>query len=738
MDFSIFKDRMRGSFNRGGSTMTKRLRSLLIFLLVLSFSLVSMTDEGMWLPHQMKGLHLQEKGLRMDPADLYKEDGTGLMSAVVHLGGGTGEFVSSDGLILTNHHVAFGALQRAATKENDTIKNGFIAWTRQEEIPAKGYIADVLLGYEEVTTKILSAMKPGMTYREQYEAIDKAQKKIIAEAEQGGADIRASVASMYRGNMYYLFRFKRIKDIRIVYAPPQDLGNFGGDIDNWMWPRHTCDFSFLRAYVSKDNEGVDYSTDNVPYKPKAILKISTDGFKDGDFSFVMGYPGRTYRNNTLDELLFDIKNMEERLKLFKDSITFFENAGKKNREIQIKYAGIIKGLNNVLKNYQGKLEGIDKIGLVGIKKDQEKHYMEWVKENPEREKRFGTVLENISAFMDKYAPHDAKYNRLRLFVSPNFGSALLSQAYTIYRTVEEKEKPDMERESGYQERNLPLIKMRIQLAERGYDLATDRAFLKHQIKKLLDLPEEQIPNALKELIAKKSEEAIASFVDNLYDNTILADPEKRIELLDKPLHELMDVGDPLIKLAADLESEMKILREEDKILEQEKLDLEKILLAGLLEQRAGRIAPDANSTIRFTYGFIEGYTPRDAVYYLSQTTLKGVIEKDTGEFPFHVPEKLKELYKTRDYGRYADEKLQDIPVCFLNTTSVTGGNSGSPTLNANGEQIGIIFDMTYESVTADYYEVPELQRTISVDIRYVLFVTEKFSGAKHIIEELGL
>ncbi len=715
----------------------KHLRRSLIFLCILSFSLISAADEGMWMPHQMKDLQLQEKGLQMDPSDLFKKDGTGLMSAVVYLGGGTGEFVSSDGLILTNHHVAFGALQRAATKEKDTIKDGFIAWTRLEEIPAQGYIADVLLGYEEVTAKVLSGMKPGMTYREQYEVIDKAQKKLIAEAEKAGNDIRATVSNMYSGNTYYLFRFKRIKDIRIVYAPPQDLGNFGGDIDNWMWPRHTCDFTFLRAYVSKDNEGVDYNADNVPFKPKAILKISTDGFKDGDFSFVMGYPGRTYRNQTLDELLFDLKNMRDRMDLYKDVITFFENEGQGNREIQIKYAGIIKGLNNGLKNYQGKFEGIDKIDLIGIKKGQEKHYMEWVNKNQERKKKFGDALADISTFMDKYAVYDMKNNLLERIVSPYLGATLLSQAYTIYRTVEEREKPDMERESDYQERNLPLIKMRIQLAERGYDLATDRDYLKHQLKKLFNSPEDRIPNALKELIAKKSDEAIDAFVDDLYDNTILADPEKRLALIESGLDKLLDEGDPLLRLAAELETEMKIFREERKALGQERLNLKKTFLAGLMEQKEGRIAPDANSTIRFTYGFIEGYTPRDAVYYTSQTTLRGVVEKDTGEFPFHVPEKLKELYKAKDYGGFADKKLQDIPACFLNTTSVTGGNSGSPTLNARGEQIGIIFDMTYESLTADYYEVPELQRTISVDIRYILFVTEKFSGAEHIIKELG-
>ncbi|MFW6124318.1 MAG: S46 family peptidase, partial [Acidobacteriota bacterium] len=466
--------------------------------------------------------------------------------------------------------------------------------------------------------------------------------------------------------------------------------------------------------------------------------ISTQGFDKGEFSFVMGYPGRTYRNYTLAELEFDLKNMKERMEMYKDIIAFFEEAGKDDREIQIKYASLIKGLNNGLKNYQGKLEGIKRIDLLEIKEKQQKAFLEWVEKKPNRKEKYGDAVENISQFMENYADFDEKNRLLNQMISSYFGSAILSQAHTLYRTVEEREKPDMERESAYQERNIPLIKTRIQLAERGYDLDTDRAFFKHQLKKLKDYPEEQIPKALKELIAKKSDKAIQEYVDYLYDNTVLADSKKRLELIDMKWDDLMEIGDPFLKLASDLEKEMKELRERGKSLGQERKELKKLYLAVLLEKEEGRIAPDANSTIRFTYGFIEGYSPRDAVYYEPQTTLSGVIEKDTGKFPFRVPEKIRELYESKDYGKYEDKKLNDIPACFLNTTSVTGGNSGSPTLNSRGEQIGIIFDMTYESVTADYYEVPELQRTISVDIRYVLFVTEKFSGAVHIIKELEL
>ncbi|MBC7360969.1 MAG: S46 family peptidase [Candidatus Aminicenantes bacterium] len=709
---------------------------LLAGLLLLPF--FTFADEGMWMPHQMRMLNLQQLGLKMNPDDLYKKDGTGLMSAVVNLGGGTGEFVSPDGLILTNHHVAFGAIQRASSKENDYITDGFLARTRAEEIPAQGYTADILLGYEEVTSRVLSKVKPRMTPRQKYDAIEAAIKEIVAEAEKAGPDIRANVVAMYSGNQYYLYRFKRIKDVRLVYAPPQDLGNYGGEVDNWMWPRHTCDFSFLRAYVSKDGVGVDYSPENVPYKPKVWLKISLDGVKEGDFTFVMGYPGRTYRNYTASEIEYDFNSMVKRMAEFQDIINFIENASKGDKETEIRYASMLKGLYNSLKNMQGKIEGMKKVDLIARKKEQEKEFLAWVNASPERQKKYGKVLDQMADYMKRYDVFASKNELLSNIISPYFGSTVLSQAYTIYRTVEELQKPDKEREASYQNRNLPYIKQRIQLAERGYVFNTDREFFKHQLKKMMNLPAEKIPAPFKALMAKKSEKAIEEYVDNLYNNTILGSPEKRLELLKLKPAELLKTNDPFILLAAELEKELKVVREESKAWAQERADIKKAYEAALLEMKGGKLAPDANGTIRFTYGLVEGYSPRDAVIYKPITTLKGAMEKETGEFPFHVPDKLKELYKKCDFGRFEDPILKDVPTCFLNTTNVTGGNSGSPTLNAKGEQVGIIFDMTYESVIGDYYIIPEWQRSISVDIRYVLFITEKFSGAHHLMEEMGL
>ena len=718
--------------------MLKILQPLvLVFLLTLVFSSPGHADEGMWMPHQMKDLNLEAEGLKMNPDDLYKKDGTGLMSAVVHLGGGTGEFVSPHGLILTNHHVAFGALQRASDKDHDYIKNGFLARSMEMEIPAKGYIADVLIGYEDVTPTIMKEVKSRVTPLQRYKAIEKIKKQLIAKEERKANDRRCEVKSMYSGNKYYLFKFKRLRDIRLVYAPPHSIGNFGGDIDNWMWPRHSGDFSYIRAYVSKENIGIDYQKDNVPYKPTSYLKISIDGLKEGDFTFVMGYPGTTYRNYTLSELQYDIDKLKKRIQWIKDILAFFGKTIKDNRVLRIKYARLDKGLNNALKNFEAKLEGLQKAGVIDKKRSSGKKYLQWVTQEPTREKRYGTISKKIERFMEKYGDFDRKNTLINILTNRYIGAALLSQAYLIYRTAVESQKPDIEREPGFQKRDLPEIEMGIKLAERGYEVDTDKAYLKFLLKSILKEPMDDWPIAFKPIL-EKGADAIEHYVDNLYANTTLMDPKKRLNMLKQTPAKLLKLNDSFIALAANLEKELKTLREKENALNQERNDLKKVYMEAVLAKHEGRIAPDANSSIRFTYGSVKGYRPKDAVVYAPFTTLKGVMEKETGEFPFIVPEKLKKLYNAKDFGRYADKNLEDIAICFLNTTNVTGGNSGSPVLNARGEQVGIVFDMTYESVIGDYYIIPEFQRTIHVDIRYVLFVTEKFSGALHLVKEMGL
>jgi hypothetical protein len=714
----------------------KMKRAVIVLAIVLAAGFPGRADEGMWMPHQMKDLDLKALGLHMDPGDLYRKDGTGLMSAVVNLGGGTGGFVSAEGLVLTNHHVAYGAIQRASSKENDYITNGFLASDRAQEIPAPGSTVGVLLGYEDVTARVNASFKPRMTPRQRYDAYERAQKELVAQAEKAGPDLRAVLASMYSGNAYYLFIFKQIRDVRLVYAPPLDLGNFGGEEDNWMWPRHTCDFAFLRAYVAPDGTAADHSPDNVPYRPKVWLKVSLEGVEEGDFTFVMGYPGRTFRNFSLSELGQDIENMAKSVRESRELIAFYEEAGKADREIEIRYASRVRGLYNGLKNRQGKLEGFEKHGIRERKAAQERELLDWIAAHAARAGKYGRVVADLEAFLVRQKAFGERTDLLNRVLS---GSTILSQAHTILRTVEELRKPDKDREQAYQDRNLPRLKQNIQLAERGYVFETDRELMKWNLRRLKAArpDESEWPSSLKGLIAGAGAD-VAVRVDDMYARTALGDPARRLELLGLGPAELAAVDDPFLKLAAAMEKELKAFREEGKGLGREGADLKMAYEAAILEMKKGTYAPDANGTIRFTYGPVMGYRPRDAVAYLPQTTLKGVIEKDTGEPPFRVPAKLKDLWKAGDFGRYGDPRLGDVPVCFLNTTNVTGGNSGSPTLNAKGEIVGIIFDMTYESVIGDYDVIPELQRSISVDILYVLYVTEKFSGATHILREMGL
>ncbi|MBM3297381.1 MAG: S46 family peptidase [Candidatus Aminicenantes bacterium] len=715
----------------------RRLRSLFALALILSPCLIG-ADEGMWLPHQVKLLDLKERGLKMNPDDLFRADGTGLMSAVVNLGGGTGGFVSSEGLILTNHHVAFGALQRVSTPEKDYIRHGYLAPSHTEEIPAPGAVADVLLGYEDVTDRINGALKPGMDFLERHYAQDRAVKAVVAEREAHAPDLRAVVAPMHSGNIWYVFVYKRLRDIRIVYAPPLDLGNFGGETDNWMWPRHTCDFTFLRAYVSPDGTGADHAADNVPYRPRSVIRISLAGYKEGDLTFILGYPGRTYRNFSLPELRDHFDGLKKRVVLFREIIDFYEQAGRRDREVEIKYAGKLRGLLNSLKNAQGKVEGMEKYRLLEAKAAQEGDFLSWAQSRPDLSRAYGSVPGRMELFMKDYSSLNARREILDRLVSGFTGSTVLAQAYQVVRAVGERQKPDLEREAAYQERNWPALRQSVSLAERGYDLATDRAFLKQQLKSLIKSGPGRRPSALESLPARGSEKEVEDFVDRMFDRTAVADPVKRLELLDKKPEDLRALDDPALDLAAGLEKDLSVLREEGKALGQELMELKRSYEAGLLAKKGGVFAPDANGTLRFTYGEVRGYAPRDAVWYLPRTTLRGVIEKDAGEEPFRVPEKIKVLQAAGDFGPYADPELGDVPACFLNVTNVTGGNSGSPTFNARGEQVGIIFDMTYESVTGDYLVIPELQRSISVDIRYVLFVTEKFSGGTRLLREMGL
>ena len=664
--------------------------TIVLAVLLLFCGTVVTADEGMWMPHQMKDLNLKAKGLTMDPGDLYKEDGTGLMSAVVSLGFGTAGFVSKNGLMLTNHHVAFRAIQTASDKKNDYLTNGFLAKNLGEEIPAAGYHADVLLGYKDVTAIVNKKLKKKMTPDQRQKAIDAVKKKLVAQGEKAGPDIRCSFKSMYSGNKYYLFTFKRLQDVRLVYAPRMSIGNFGGNIDNWMWPRHTGDFTYIRAYVSKDNIGKAYSKDNVPYKPKSIIKVSTDGLKKGDFTFLMGYPGSTNRNYTTSQYLEVMEVMKWQNMVDTFLVDYFVKAGKDDRAIQIKYASWVKRLKNYLKNRTGTLEGIELNGITAKKKAKDKKLMDWIAKDPERKKKYADILKSIDAFMKDKKAFYQKERQLSALVSDLRGPKVLSQAYSIYRTVSERQKKDSKREAKYQERNFPGIKDKIRFADRGFVFETDKGLFKMMMHHLRRHDKADQPTALASILSK-SEADIDAWVDDLYGNSVLEKADKRLELVNMKLPALMKLKDPMIQLAGELEKELKVLRKKLNIVKQELKDLSRVYLAAMLEMTGGKIAPDANGSTRFTYGPIKGYSPKDAVEYTPFTTVSGVVAKDTGKRPFDVPAKLKKLHDAKDFGRYADKDGKSVTVCFLNTTNVTGGSSGSPVFNGRGELIGLVF-----------------------------------------------
>jgi hypothetical protein len=710
----------------------KRFISIIIVVIALSVSVLA--EEGMWLITQFKDLNLQKKGLKISVDDIYNRDKPCLADAIVNLGGGTAEFVSPEGLILTNHHVAFGAVQRASTQGTDYLTNGFLAKTRADEIQAPGYSAYVLQEMKDVTDEILAVGEGIEDLVEREKAINTKIQEMTDKIEEGKEDISARVASMYNGKQYILFVSKRFDDVRVVYVPPMSIGNYGDDIDNWMWPRHTGDFSFLRVYMAPDGTGRKYHNDNIPYKPKKWLKIASDHLKDGDFTFILGYPGRTTRFRTSNSVQWNLKyNYPESIKNYKEVIDLLQELTKDNPDATIKVTNLDKGLNNAMKNYQGKVDGMTKTNFVQNRKDFEKELMDFINVDKKLKNKYGDILDKISAEYVKLEEYRVHNN-----VLGNFGflaGMLSSLANQIYNISKEREKPDSERDPNFSERDVERTVKRLEYRFYSYYEPVDKALLKRALNKAKDVVEESRVKGLDYILKY---EDIETYVEDAYQKTKLNDVEFAKTLFSKSSKELEDLNDPLIEMAKNLYSEREASRKRGEKFYATITNLRKRYIDALYAWKGKGLYPDANGTLRFTYGKVEGYKPADAVWYYPFTTLCGVIEKDTGEEPFDVPEGLKALYEKKDYETWVDPDLGDVPVAFINHCDITGGNSGSPVLNAKGELVGIAFDGNYEAMTSDWQYDHDLQRAISVDIRYVMFVTEKFGKADHILKEMGV
>jgi len=709
---------------------------------LLSISVAVRADEGMWPIDELDKLNfkqLEKVGLELSKKEIFDAKGGGIASGIVSLGGGTGSFVSPEGLILTNHHVAFIALQRVSTAEQNYIEDGFNAEDFEDEIPAPGYRAYVLVSIKDVTKKVLSAVDEEMDPVERHNAIEKRIKEIVQEAEKD-RDVECRVSSFFSGAQYKLFTYFTIKDIRIIYAPPRSIGNYGGDIDNWMWPRHTGDFSFLRAYVAPDGSSAEYSDENVPYNPAVYLAVSNQGVQEDDFTMILGYPGQTMRYRSSNSIAHHQNfNYPKRIKMFDDLIKIFQESAQADEAVAIKVASFDAMLNNSMKNNVGMLEGFKKVKLLERKIKEEKAFTTWLDENEKMKKHYGDVLPSITALYE-----DLKLTREKSLIMrfAGFGCLMVRAAGTLTRWSEEKAKEDLEREPGFQERDVPRLKQGLRILQLSYDPETDRKILKYFMKRAMKLPDNQRIEAFDAEIGDaegaEAEARIDACLDKLYAGTKLGSVDERLRMFDLTREELLKEGDPFIELMVELEKERKALEEKDKAFSGAITKLRPRLIEAYQKWKGGSLYPDANGTMRLTYGFVKGYSPRDAVHYDCITALSGVIEKYTGEEPFDCPKELLSLYDQRDFGNYEDNILRDVPVDFLSTTDITGGNSGSPILNGRGEVVGTAFDGNYESISADYLFDEDLTRSINVDARYILFVLDKVSGAGHLLEEMTI
>lgn len=719
--------------------MRAYVRFLMVGACLLAIAGAALADEGMWMLNQLPAEALHKAGLQLKTSDIYTPGGASLAQAVCMLGA-TGEFVSPEGLILTNHHVAFGAIQFNSTAQNNYLENGFTANSLQEELRSPNSTCSVLQDIRDVTAEIRSALRDDMTPLERHDAIDRKSKELVKAAEAAAPGCDCRLATMFDGMSYYIYTYLRLRDVRLVYAPPNAIGNYGGEIDNWEWPRHTGDFALLRAYTGPDGKPADYSPANVPYRPKAWLTIAKQGVAEGDYIMVIGYPGRTMRYRLAMDVEFALKtSYPYRVKLFQSMMRLLEDAGKDDPELAVRMASKIKRLANTMKNNQGMIDGLAKNGLVEQKRRQEAAIDAWLEAHPAEASRFAPVREELTAVLkdqQRWFQHDM------LLGYSGMASDTLGFANTVYRWSREREKPDLEREAAYMDRNQAQARGRLQFAQRNYHAPTDEKMLTLYLRELDSLPEgtrvTALDKALEKYAPQSHEDAIPRLARDLVAGTRLGNEAERMKMFAMKKDELLALHDPCVDFIAALSGEIDAMNDREKALDGalSRLNPLWIELLGLYSGKP--LYPDANSSLRLTYGKVVGYSPRDAVWYKPFTTLAGVLEKNTGAEPFNCPEKLFQLHAARDFDGYADPKLKDVPVDFLGDTDITGGNSGSPVLNARGQLVGIAFDGNYESMTSDWQFDPPLSRTLSVDIRYVLFVLDKFSKAQRILNELTI
>ena len=696
--------------------------------------------EGMWQPAQLPGIAatLQQHGLKLDPKTL--TDLTAYpMGAIVSLGGCTASFVSPEGLVVSNHHCVYGALQLNSTPENNLIEKGFLAKTQADELSA-GPSARIFVTEEirDVTKEITAKLTDAMSGAERYKAIELAIKEQVKACESEG--YRCDVYTFHGGYSYQLIRQLEIKDVRLVYAPPESIGKFGGDVDNWMWPRHTGDFGYLRAYVSKDGKSAAFSKDNVPYRPRHVLKVNPQGVEAGDYVMVVGYPGRTNRYRLADEVQSAIDwTYPTQIKVYEDTLDIINTAGKANPDVAVKYASMVAGLNNYLKNFGGQLEGLHRADAVTVKRAQEAQLEAWLKQQG------GTDNTALAADIGKLRQQIAadRANRERdLAIGLVSRAQLFGTAVRLTHLAKERPKADLDRDAGYQQRDWVRIEGGLKQMDRRYDPGVDQQFMVYGLKRYVALPQAQrLPALDKWLDGASTEAAIKAKVAALYAGSKLGNVDERMKWFGADSKAIDASSDSMLRLARAVQPQLKALEDESDARAGEMSKLRPRYMQAMIAWKDSQklpVYPDANSSLRVTFGNVQGVAPRDGVSYAPFTTAQGIVEKDTGIEPFNSPKAELVAIKAKAFDSYASPKLGTLPVNFLADLDITGGNSGSPVMDANGQLVGLAFDGNWESVSGDWLFNPQLNRSIQVDVRYMLWVMHHLDHADNLLKEMGV
>lgn len=711
---------------------------ILIFLAGVLLLPYCRADEGMWIPMLLKKYNIEDmqaKGFKLTAEDVYHINQASLKDAVVGLGREgqpfhhfcTGNLVSEEGLLITNHHCAFGMIQAHSSLEHNYLKDGFWAQNKNEELVNPGITASILVRMEDVTDQVNAVLKEGMTEAERKKALEEVCLRLEQKAV-AGTDLSADVKPYFNGNQFFMSVYRIYKDVRLVGTPPSAIGKFGGDTDNWMWPRHTGDFSVLRIYAGTNNEPAEYSVQNKPYRPAAFFKVSARGIEEGDFTMVFGYPGTTVEYLPSDAIsqLIEVEN-PHKIAIRTAILGIMNAAMDADEALRIKYAAKAAGVANAWKKWQGETKGLKRFKTVENKQELEKKFENWAQG---KEKYAGLLEEYRKLYQQR---KELKLASVYQTEAGKKGAEIISFAPSLYTEILGYEQA--EDKAAYK----TYLRKKAEDFFKDYDAGVDRAILAEMLRLYnTNLPENWIP-------AKVAEASKASdyheYAEKLFQHSLCGDPAKVynfIEKLNKKSVEKIK-KDPAYQLANSIAEFNKTrIRPELSKIERELTRLDRLWLAGLMEMQPEKtFYADANSTLRVAYGTIGGYSPRDAVEYLYYTTLEGIIEKDDPSiYDYNIPQKLRDLYAAKDFGPYTQNGK--VPVCFIASNHTTGGNSGSCVLNAEGYLIGLNFDRAWDGVMSDMQYDPEICRNIAVDIRYVLFIMDKLAGAKHLMEEMEI